>query len=86
MGSFLDKRINPCGIAEKLTKISHDKLQNIRNNIYLNATVLMLELFQQALQLMTAVPYSQTMLILDDVLIPKPYAKCIQGAYWETML
>ena len=32
---------------------------------------------------MTAVPYSQTMLILDDVLIPKPYAKCIQGAYWD---
>ena len=43
----------------------------------------MLELLQQALQLMTAVPYSQTMLILDDVLIPKPYAKCIQGAYWD---
>jgi hypothetical protein len=20
---------------------------------------------------------------LDDVLIPKPYAKCIQGAYWD---
>ena len=81
--TFLDKRINPCGIAGKLTKISHDRLQNIRNNIYLNATVVMLELLQQALQLMTAVPYSQTMLILDDVLIPKPYAKCIQGAYWD---
>jgi len=43
----------------------------------------MLELLQQALQLMTVVPYSQTILILDDVLIPKPYAKCIQGAYWD---
>ena len=81
--TFLDKRINPCGIAGKLTKISHDRLQNIRNNLYLNATIVMLELLQQALQLMTAVPYSQTMLILDDVLIPKPYAKCIQGAYWD---
>ena len=81
--TFLDKRVNPCGIAGKLTKISHDRLQNIRNNIYLNATVLRLELFQQALQLMTVVPYCQTMLILDDVLIPKPYAKCIQGAYWD---
>ena len=48
--AFLDKRINPCGIAGKLTKISHDRLQNIRNNIYLNATVVMLELLQQALQ------------------------------------
>ena len=81
--TFLDKRINPCGIAGKLTKISHDRLQKIRDNLCLNATVVMLELLQQALQLMTAVPYSQTMLILDDVLIPKPYAKCIQGAYWD---
>jgi hypothetical protein len=49
--TFLDKRINPCGIAGKLTKISHDRLQNIRNNLYINATVIMLELLQQALQL-----------------------------------
>jgi len=81
--TFVDKHNNPTGIAKKLGKLSHDRLQRLRNNTFLTATVIMLELLQQALELMTAAPHSQTMLILDDVLIPKPYAKCIQGAYWD---
>jgi len=80
---FLDKRNNPTGIAEKLGKISHDRLQRLRKNSFLTATAIMLELFQQALEVMTANPHSPAMLILDDVLIPKPFAKCIQGAYWD---
>jgi len=81
--TFLDKRNNPTGIAEKLGAISHDRLQRLRNNSFLTATVVMLELLQQALELMTTTPRCQTMLILDDVLIPKPYARFIQGAYWD---
>lgn len=81
--TFLDKHSNPTGTAKKLGKFSHDRLQRLRNNSFLTATVIMLELLQQALELMTVAPHSQTMLILDDVLIPKPYAKCIQGAYWD---
>lgn len=81
--TFQDKHNNPTGIAGKLGKISHDRLQKLRNNSFLTATVIMLELFQQALELMTTTPHCQTMLILDDVLIPKPFARCIQGAYWD---
>jgi hypothetical protein len=80
---FLDRHRNPTGIAQELGKISHDRLQNLRSNSFLTATAIMMELFQLALQLMPAVPYHSTMLILDDVLIPKPYAKLIQGAYWD---
>jgi hypothetical protein len=81
--TFLDKHNNPTGIAKKLGKLSHDRLQRLRNNSFLTATVIMLELLQRGLELTTITPYSQTMLILDDVLIPKPFAKCIQGAYWD---
>ena len=81
--TFLDKHNNPTGIAKKLGKISHDRLQKLRKNSFLTATAVMLELFQQALELMTANPHIPAMLILDDVLIPKPFARCIQGAYWD---
>lgn len=81
--TFLDKHNNPTGIAGKLGKISHDRLQKLRKNSFVTATVIMLELTQKALELMMTTPHCQTMLILDDVLIPKPYAKCIQGAYWD---
>ena len=81
--TFLDKGSNPVGIAGKLGGISHDRLQRLRNDSFLTATVVMLELLQQALELMTTTPHCQTMLILDDVLIPKPFAKLIQGAYWD---
>jgi hypothetical protein len=80
---FLNKHSNPTGIAKKLGKLSHDRLQRLRDNSAVTATVIMLELFQQAMELMTVTPHSQTMLILDDVLIPKPFAKFIQGAYWD---
>ena len=79
--TFLNKHNNPTGIARKLGKLSHDRMQRLRKNSVVTATVIMLELFQQALELMTTTPHGQTMLILDDVLIPKPFAKCIQGAY-----
>jgi hypothetical protein len=81
--TFLDKHSNPNGIARKLKHICHDRMQNLRKDPCLTATTVMLELFQQALTLMTTAPYHQTMLILDDVLIPKPFAKFIQGAYWD---
>jgi len=81
--AFLDKHSNPNGIARKLKHICHDRMQNLRKDHYLTATTIMLELFQQALTLMAATPYHQTMLILDDVLIPKPFARIIQGAYWD---
>lgn len=82
--TFLDRQSNPNGIASKLKNICHDRIQNLRKDLYLTATMVMLELFQQALTLMaTTPPHQQTMLILDDVLIPKPFAKCIQGAYWD---
>jgi len=81
--TFLNKHNNPTGIARKLGKLSHDRMQRLRKNSVVTATVIMLELFQQALELMTTTPHGQTMLILDDVLIPKPFAKCIQGAYWD---
>jgi hypothetical protein len=80
---FLDRHRNPTGIAQELGNISHDRLQNLRNDSFLSATAIMMELFQFALQLMPTAAYHSTMLILDDVLIPKPYAKLIQGAYWD---
>jgi hypothetical protein len=80
---FLDRHNNPTGIASELKNISHDRLQNLRKSSSLTATVIMMELLQLALQLMPATPYNSTMLILDDVLIPKPFAKLIQGAYWD---
>jgi len=81
--TFLDKHRNPKGIAQELRSISHDRLQNRRNDSFLTATAIMMELFQFALRLMPAFPHHSTMLILDDVLIPKPYARFIQGAYWD---
>ena len=62
--TFQDKHSNPTGIASKLGKISHDRLQRLRKNSFLTATVIMLELLQQAMELMTTTPHSQTMLIL----------------------
>jgi hypothetical protein len=81
--TFQDKHSNPTGIAEKLGKISHDRLQRLRKNFFLTATVIMLELLQQSMELMTTTPHSQTMLILDDIFIPKPFARFIQCAYWD---
>ena len=37
---FLDKYRNPTGIAHELGKISHDRLQNLRNSSFLTATAL----------------------------------------------
>ena len=82
--TFHDKQPNPSSIASRLGTLSHDRLQRLRReDVGLSSMVLMLALVQRCLELMTSTPACATFLLLDDVFIPKPFARCIEGCYWD---
>jgi hypothetical protein len=70
-------------IAANLGGVSHDALTRFLNHASWNASTLMMALFDHAVALSGGIVTGQSWLILDDVLIPKPFAKVIAGAYWD---
>ena len=69
-------------IASTLGVVSHDALTRLLTHASWNASLLMGAVLNQAL-LMTGGSPLPSYLILDDVVIPKPFARWIAGAYWD---
>ncbi len=69
-------------IARKLGVVSHDALTRLLTHACWNASLLLDALAKQAL-LLTTGAVLPSYLILDDVVIPKPFARWIAGAYWD---
>ena len=69
-------------IADTLGVVSHDAITRCLTHACWNASLLLDALFKQAL-LLTTGAVLPSYLILDDVVIPKPFARWIAGAYWD---
>jgi hypothetical protein len=69
-------------IAEKLGVVSHDALTRFLTQTCWNASLLLDALLKQALLVSTGAVLP-SYLILDDVVLPKPFARWIAGAYWD---
>ncbi|MCP4605476.1 MAG: transposase [Proteobacteria bacterium] len=69
-------------IASILGVVSHDALTRLLTHTCWNASLLMGALVNQVL-LVSGGTTLPSYLILDDVVIPKPFARWIAGAYWD---
>jgi hypothetical protein len=69
-------------IVGTLGVVSHDALTRLLTHSCWTASLLLGALLNQALLLSTGT-LLPSLLILDDVLIPKPFARRIAGAYWD---
>ncbi len=78
----LAKKPTSTAIARVLGVVSHDALTRLLRHSCWNASLLMNALLNQAL-LLTTGSTLPSYFILDDVMIPKPFAKWIAGAYWD---
>ena len=78
----LAKKPTSRAIADTLGVVSHDGLTRLLTHAGWNASLLLGALINQALVLSTGTVLP-SVLILDDVLIPKPFARWIAGAYWD---
>ena len=79
---LLAKKPTARAISSALGVVSHDALTRLLTHTCWNASLLMGALLNQAL-LMTSGATLPSYLILDDVLIPKPFAAWIAAAYWD---
>jgi hypothetical protein len=79
---ILAKKPTSTAIAKALGVVSHDALTRLLSHSCWNASLLMNALLNQALLLATG-SMLPSYLILDDVMIPKPFATWIAGAYWD---
>ena len=79
---LLAKKPTARAISGLLGVVSHDALTRLLTHACWKAPLLMEALLNQAL-LMTSGTTLPSYLILDDVVIPKPFAKWIAGAYWD---
>jgi SRSO17 transposase len=79
----LAKKPTARAVAANLGGVSHDALTRFLNHASWNAAILMVVLLDHAIVLAGGIVTGQSWLILDDVLIPKPFAKVIAGAYWD---
>ena len=78
----LAKQPTARAIAAQLGVVSHDSLTRLLTRGVVTATLLMNALLQQALLLSSGMVLPSC-LVLDDVLIPKPFSRWIAGAYWD---
>ncbi len=78
----LAKKPTSRAIAATLGVVSHDTLTRLLTHSCWNASLLLGMLINQALLISTGTVFP-CMLILDDVLVPKPFARWIAGAYWD---
>jgi hypothetical protein len=69
-------------IADTLGVVSHDALTRVLTHACWNASLLLDALVKQAM-LVTTGAMLPSYLILDDVVIPKPFTRWIAGAYWD---
>lgn len=79
---LLAKKPTARAIADQLGIVSHDALTRMLTHSCWTASLLMNALLNQALLSQTGSVLPSVM-ILDDVLIPKPFARWIAGAYWD---
>jgi hypothetical protein len=79
---LLAKKPSARSIASVLGVVSHDALTRLLTHACWNASLLMGALLNQAL-LLTTGGILPSYLILDDVVIPKPFSRWIAGAYWD---
>jgi hypothetical protein len=78
----LSKKPTARSIAATLGVVSHDALTRMLLHACWNTTLLMDALLTQAMVLTTGTTLP-SFLILDDVVIPKPFARWIAAAYWD---
>ena len=78
----LAKKPTSRAIAGTLGVVSHDALTRLLRHSCWSASLLLGALINQALLLSTGA-ILPSFLILDDVLVPKPFARWIAGAYWD---
>lgn len=69
-------------VAKRLGVVSHDALTRMLTQSCWTASLLMNALLNQAVLSQTG-SVLPSVLILDDVLVPKPFARLIAGAYWD---
>jgi len=79
---LLAKKPTARAIARSLGVVSHDSLTRLLTHSSWTASLLLGALVNQALLLSTGTVLP-SVLILDDVLLPKPFARWIAGAYWD---
>jgi hypothetical protein len=79
---LLAKKPTARAISRVLGVVSHDALTRLLTHTCWNASLLMNALLNQAL-LLTTGDTLPSYLMLDDVVIPKPFATWIAGAYWD---
>ncbi|MCP4290025.1 MAG: transposase [Gammaproteobacteria bacterium] len=78
----LAKKPTSRAIADTLGVVSHDALTRLLTHSCWSASLLLGALINHALLLSTGAVVP-SILILDDVLVPKPFARWIAGAYWD---
>ena len=71
------------GIAQVLGVRSHDTLRNAFLSSTWKASIVMAAVLQWALQAAMGLPGTGGMLILDDVIIPKRYARQLPYVHWD---
>lgn len=79
---LLAKKPTARAIAKQLGIVSHDALTRMLTHSCWTASLVMNALLNQALLSQTG-SVLPSIMILDDVLIPKPCARWIAGAYWD---
>jgi SRSO17 transposase len=77
-----DKNQTANGIAKFFGISSHDALTRMLSHKCWSASLLMLELLHQAINLFGSIQ-SQSYLILDDVILPKNRSSNTVGVYWD---
>jgi len=78
----LAKKPTAKAIADRLGVVSHDALPRLLTHACWNASLLLDALVKQAMLAATGATLP-SYFILDDVVIPKPFARWIAGAYWD---
>jgi len=79
---LLPKKPTSRAIAATLGVVSHDALTRLLKHSCWTASFLLGAMINQVLLLSTGIVLP-SILILDDVLVPKPFARWIAGAYWD---
>ena len=79
---YLSRKPTCTRIVKSIGIVSHDQLTRMLYHTSLTASMLMLVLFNQVIQLCgsAALP---CWLIIDDVILPKAFSRLITGAYWD---
>ena len=77
-----DKELSAHGIAKFFGIKSHDSLTNMLYHKSWSASLLMLELLNQAIQVASNMNL-QSWLIIDDVILPKSRSVNTEGVYWD---